>query len=72
MYPISSSSASLRPSCSDVLKTLVPVGIVTAGAMLAMVGMFQIQGDSIALRDTSEALAFIQDLTELMGMILPH
>lgn len=71
MYPVYPRSSPLVSPCSFVLKTVVPVGIVvSAGIFLCLVGMFRIQEDRVVLRDTSEALSFIQGLTELFGMVL--
>jgi hypothetical protein len=71
MHPVHPRSLALGSRCSFVLKTMVPAGIlVSAGILLGLVGMFRIQEDRVVLRDTSEALSFIQDLTELLGMIL--
>lgn len=56
------------------LGALLPVGIVAAGALLVTVAMFRVDKkaipEKIVLRDSSQALAGIQNVLDLMGMIL--
>lgn len=55
------------PCCKNLL---LPTALVGAG-VLAAVGMFRVDGDRIVLRDTAEALAFVQELVDLMGVDPP-
>jgi hypothetical protein len=64
MYPVCCST----PCCKNLL---LPTALVGAG-VLAAVGMFRVEGDRIVLRDTTEALTFVQELVDLLGVILPR
>jgi len=72
MYPVSRSTPCCSPGLGGYRKILLPAAALAAGLMLAAVGMFRVDGDRIVLRDATEALAFVQDLVGLMGMIIPR
>ncbi len=72
MYPVCRETPCCPPCLGGSRKLLLPAAALAAGLMLAAVGMFRVDGDRIVLRDTTEALAFVQDLVDLMGIILPR
>ncbi len=73
MYPVCRSSpCCCSPGLGGYRKLLLPAALLAAGLMLAAVGMFRVDEDRIVLRDTTEALSFVQELVGLMGMILPR
>jgi hypothetical protein len=72
MYPVCRQAPCCSPCLGGYRKLLLPAALIAAGLMLAAVGMFRVDGDRIVLRDTTEALSFVQELVDLMGMILPR
>ncbi|GEM_PF-3799869 len=53
------------------VRALLPLGAVAAGAVIALITMCKVDlKGKITLRDSSQSLAGIQNVLELVGMVL--
>ena len=66
---LSSTRVAFRKSA--ICRGLAVVGIIGAVVTVAVAGTLTISKDRIVLRDSSEALSFLQDLIDLLGSMIP-